>query len=72
MLYGRTCVRRRSHPTFAHVGDAAASDGRILGTILYFRTPRSPQRRDFDLMSRMAQLAGIAVERRPRKPHESK
>jgi diguanylate cyclase (GGDEF)-like protein/PAS domain S-box-containing protein len=42
-----------------------ASDGRILGTIaLYFRTPRSPQRRDFDLMSRMAQLAGIAIERR--------
>jgi diguanylate cyclase (GGDEF)-like protein/PAS domain S-box-containing protein len=42
-----------------------ASDGRILGTIaLYFRSPRSPQRRDFDLMARMAQLAGIAVERR--------
>jgi diguanylate cyclase (GGDEF)-like protein/PAS domain S-box-containing protein len=42
-----------------------ASDGRILGTIaLYFRAPRSPQRRDFDLMSRMAQLAGIAIERR--------
>jgi len=42
-----------------------ASDGRILGTIaLYFRGPRSPQRRDFDLMARMAQLAGIAIERR--------
>ncbi|HVF18015.1 MAG TPA: PAS domain S-box protein, partial [Steroidobacteraceae bacterium] len=42
-----------------------ASDGRILGTIaLYFRSPRSPQRRDFDLMARMSQLAGIAVERR--------
>jgi len=42
-----------------------ASDGRILGTIaLYFRMPRSPQRRDFDLMARMAQLAGIAIERR--------
>ncbi len=42
-----------------------ASDGRTLGTIaMYFRAPRSPQRRDFDLMARMAQLAGIAVERR--------
>jgi diguanylate cyclase (GGDEF)-like protein/PAS domain S-box-containing protein len=42
-----------------------ASDGRILGTLaLYFRAPRSPQRRDFDLMARMAQLAGIAIERR--------
>jgi diguanylate cyclase (GGDEF)-like protein/PAS domain S-box-containing protein len=42
-----------------------AADGRILGTIaLYFRLPRSPQRRDFDLMSRMSQLAGIAIQRR--------
>jgi diguanylate cyclase (GGDEF)-like protein/PAS domain S-box-containing protein len=42
-----------------------ASDGHTLGTLaLYFRSARSPQRRDFDLMSRMAQLAGIAVERR--------
>ena len=42
-----------------------ASDGRILGTLaLYFRTPRSPQRRDFELMARMTQLAGIAIERR--------
>jgi len=42
-----------------------ASDGRILGTMaIYFRTPRSPARRDFELMSRMTQLAGIAVERR--------
>src|SRR5690606_29924374 len=42
-----------------------ASEGRILGTIaLFFRTSRSPQRRDFDLMARMAQLAGIAIERR--------
>ena len=42
-----------------------SSDGRILGTLaLYFRTPRSPVRRDFELMARMTQLAGIAIERR--------
>ena len=42
-----------------------ASDGRILGTLaLYFRAPRSPLRRDFELMARMTQLAGIAIERR--------
>lgn len=42
-----------------------SSDGRILGTLaLYFRTPRSPLRRDFELMARMTQLAGIAIERR--------
>jgi diguanylate cyclase (GGDEF)-like protein/PAS domain S-box-containing protein len=42
-----------------------SSDGRILGTLaLYFRTPKSPLRRDFELMSRMTQLAGIAIERR--------
>lgn len=42
-----------------------ASDGRTLGTLaLYFRTSRAPARRDFELMSRMSQLAGIAIERR--------
>jgi diguanylate cyclase (GGDEF)-like protein/PAS domain S-box-containing protein len=42
-----------------------ASDGRILGTLaMYFRTPRNPSTRDFDLMARMTQLAGIAIERR--------
>ncbi|HEU4655239.1 MAG TPA: EAL domain-containing protein, partial [Steroidobacteraceae bacterium] len=42
-----------------------ASDGRMLGTLaLYFKTQRSPVRRDFELMSRMTQLAGIAIERR--------
>ncbi len=42
-----------------------AADGRVLGTLaLYFRSPRSPARRDFELMGRMAQLAGIAIERR--------
>ncbi|MGE0113695.1 MAG: EAL domain-containing protein [Steroidobacteraceae bacterium] len=42
-----------------------AADGRELGTVaLYFNTPRQPIRRDFDLMSRIAQLAGIAIERR--------
>jgi diguanylate cyclase (GGDEF)-like protein/PAS domain S-box-containing protein len=42
-----------------------ASDGRILGTLaLYFKAPRSPARREFELMARMTQLAGIAIERR--------
>ncbi len=42
-----------------------ASDGHIVGTLaLYFRSPRSPSGRDFELMSRMTQLAGIAIERR--------
>src|SRR3990170_852960 len=42
-----------------------SSDGRILGTLaLYFRTPRSPLRRDFELMARMTQIAGISIERR--------
>ncbi len=42
-----------------------AADGRELGTVaLYFSAPRQPIRRDFDLMSRIAQLAGIAIERR--------
>lgn len=41
------------------------SDGCIIGTLaLYFRSPRSPSGRDFELMSRMTQLAGIAIERR--------
>ena len=42
-----------------------ASDGRMLGTVaLYFRQPRSPLKRDFELMSRLTALAGIAVERK--------
>jgi diguanylate cyclase (GGDEF)-like protein/PAS domain S-box-containing protein len=42
-----------------------ASDGRMLGTVaLYFRQPRSPLRRDFELMSRLAALAAIAIERK--------
>lgn len=42
-----------------------ASNGQTLGTLaLYFRVPASPMRRDLDLMSRMTQLAGIAIERR--------
>jgi diguanylate cyclase (GGDEF)-like protein/PAS domain S-box-containing protein len=42
-----------------------ASDGQILGTLaLYFKAARSPARRDFELMARMTQLAGIAIERR--------
>lgn len=42
-----------------------ASDGRVLGTLaLYFSRPRSPRRYDHELMSRMTQLAGIAIQRR--------
>jgi len=42
-----------------------AADGHELGTVAwYFREPRQPVRRDFDLMMRIAQLAGIAIERR--------
>jgi diguanylate cyclase (GGDEF)-like protein/PAS domain S-box-containing protein len=42
-----------------------ASSGKVLGTVaLYFKATRSPMRHDFDLMSRLAQLAGIAIERR--------
>jgi diguanylate cyclase (GGDEF)-like protein/PAS domain S-box-containing protein len=41
-----------------------ASDGRILGTLaLYFQQPRSPLRRDFELMGRLTALAAIAIER---------
>ena len=42
-----------------------ASDGRMLGTVaLYFTQPRSPLRRDFELMTRLTALAGIAIERK--------
>ncbi|MGD9843643.1 MAG: PAS domain S-box protein, partial [Steroidobacteraceae bacterium] len=41
-----------------------AADGSELGVVaLYFKSKRQPVRRDFDLMSRIAQLAGIAIER---------
>ena len=40
------------------------SDGRMVGTVaLYFRQPRSPLKRDFELMARLTALAGIAIER---------
>ncbi len=42
-----------------------ASNGKVLGTVaLYFKTKRQPQRHHFDLLARLAQLAGIAIERR--------
>ena len=42
-----------------------ASDGLILGTFsVYQRHPGVPSGRDHELMSRMAQIAGIAIERR--------
>ena len=42
-----------------------ASDGRIVGTFaVYRRQPGIPFSKDHELMSRMAQIAGIAIERR--------
>lgn len=42
-----------------------ASDGSMLGTVaLFFRQPRSPLKRDFELMSRLTTIAGIAIERK--------
>lgn len=42
-----------------------ASDQRMLGTVaFYFRQPRSPLKRDFELMARLTALAGIAIERK--------
>lgn len=42
-----------------------ASSGKVLGTIeLYFKTVRQPLRHDFDLLARLSQLSGIAIERR--------
>ena len=42
-----------------------ASDGRVVGTLaVYRRLPGIPLARDHELMSRMAQIAGIAIERR--------
>ncbi len=42
-----------------------ASDGQVVGTFAVFRRhPGIPLSRDYELMQRMAQIAGIAVERR--------
>jgi len=42
-----------------------ASDGRVVGTLAVYRGhPGVPSARDHELMSRMAQIAGIAIERR--------
>ncbi len=42
-----------------------ASDGQVVGTFaVYRRHPGIPSARDHELMSRMAQIAGIAIERR--------
>jgi diguanylate cyclase (GGDEF)-like protein/PAS domain S-box-containing protein len=42
-----------------------SSDGRVVGTVaLYFHQPRSPLRRDFELMGRLATLAALAIERK--------
>jgi diguanylate cyclase (GGDEF)-like protein/PAS domain S-box-containing protein len=46
-------------------GPIMASDGRVVGTFaVYRRQPGIPQPRDHELMSRMSQIAGIAIERR--------
>ncbi len=42
-----------------------ASDDKVVGTlVVYRRQPGVPQPRDLELLSRMAQIAGIAIERR--------
>ena len=42
-----------------------AADGRMLGTVaLHFRQPRSPLKRDFELMARLTALASIAIDRK--------
>jgi len=42
-----------------------ASDGKVVGTFaVYQRQPALPLSRDLELMSRMTQIAGIAIERR--------
>jgi diguanylate cyclase (GGDEF)-like protein/PAS domain S-box-containing protein len=42
-----------------------APDGSVVGTlVVYRRQPGVPQSRDHELLSRMAQIAGIAIERR--------
>jgi diguanylate cyclase (GGDEF)-like protein/PAS domain S-box-containing protein len=42
-----------------------ALDGQVVGTVaVYRREPGLPDSRDQDLMTRMAQIAGIAIERR--------
>jgi diguanylate cyclase (GGDEF)-like protein/PAS domain S-box-containing protein len=42
-----------------------ASDGQVIGTLAVYRHhPGIPSARDHELMSRMAQIAGIAIERR--------
>ena len=42
-----------------------ASDGQVVGTLaVYRRQPGIPSARDHELMMRMAQIAGIAIERR--------
>ena len=41
------------------------SDGHVVGTLaVYRKQPGTPGRRDFELLARMTQLAGIAIERR--------
>ena len=42
-----------------------AADGHMLGTVaLHFRQPRSPLKRDFELMTRLTALASIAIDRK--------
>ncbi|HEX6767336.1 MAG TPA: GAF domain-containing sensor histidine kinase, partial [Polyangiaceae bacterium] len=42
-----------------------SGDGRVLGTFaLYYRTPRSPEPSDVELIARATHLAGIAVQRK--------
>lgn len=42
-----------------------SSDGGVIGTFaMYYREPRSPSRRDQDVIAKITHLAGIAIERK--------
>ena len=67
MRSGNFAARPRVRPALraAWSTPIVASDGQVVGTFaVYRRQPGIPPSRDHELMSRMAQIAGIAIERR--------
>src|SRR6202171_1370946 len=67
MRYGNSGARPRGHASLraAWSTPITASDGRIVGTFAVYRChPGIPAARDRELMSRLAQISGIAIERR--------
>src|ERR1700682_4937431 len=67
MRYGNSGARPRGHASLraAWSTPIVASDGRVVGTFaVYRRQPGIPLAKDHELMLRMAQIAGIAIERR--------